>query len=356
MKILDDPKIIESYNKSKVAETISFLPDQINQTWDDVLGLKLPNNFNTFENIVICGMGGSNLATELIRSVFGADINLPIILVRNYHLPKFVNNKTLVIVISYSGNTEETINSLNEAIHNKAKIFVLASGGKLMTIAKKNNIPNYQISKKFNPSDQPRYAVGLQLGAILALFSNLKLIKLSDKELKQSTEYLTILNQSFTTLIEENNNFAKKLAIELQGQLPILVAADFLVANIHILANQINESAKNITQYYSIPELNHHLLEGLKLPTTITSKIKFLFFNSNLYSDIIEKRFYVTEKVLKNQKIKFIDYSITSDSKLLTSLEVLLLGSWISYYLTILNKQNPVAIPYVDYFKKELAK
>lgn len=356
MKILDDPKTMASYDKSKVAETISFLPDQINQSWDELIKLKLPKSYNNFQNIVVCGMGGSNLATELIRSVYGANINMPVVLVRNYHLPQYVNNKTLVIVISYSGNTEETVSSLNEALAKKAKIFVLASGGKLITMAKKNNIPHYQISKKLNPCNQPRYAVGLQLGAILALFNNLKLIKLQDHELKQSTEYLTILNQTFTANIEGGSNFAKKLAWELQGQLPILVAADFLTANIHILANQINESAKNITQYYAIPELNHHLLEGLKLPMPITSKIKFLFFNSNLYSDIIKKRFYVTEKVLKNQEIKFIDYSISSDSKLLTSLEVLLLGSWISYYLTILNKQNPIDIPWVDLFKKELGK
>lgn len=356
MKILDDLKTLKAYNKSKVADTISFLPDQINQSWDEVSELKILKNYNNFQNLVVCGMGGSNLATELIRSVYESDIKIPYVLVRNYNLPEFVGSKTLVIISSYSGNTEETVNCLKEAISKKAKIFCFASGGKIISIAKKNKIPYYQITKDYNPSNQPRYAIGLQLGAILALFNNLKLIKVKDQEIKQSCEYLAILNQTFLPEIDSANNFAKKLALEFKDQLPILVAADFLTANTHILANQINESAKNLAQHYSIPELNHHLLEGLKLPNSITSKIKFLFFNSNLYSDIIKKRFYVTEKVLKTQKIKFIDYSINSDSKFLTSLEVLLLGSWISYYLTIVNNQNPIAIPYVEFFKKELAK
>ncbi|NCN07791.1 hypothetical protein GW933_03845 [Candidatus Falkowbacteria bacterium] len=356
MKILDDLKTLKRYNKSKVADTISFLPDQINQSWDEMSKIKALKNYNNFQNLVVCGMGGSNLATELIRSIYNTDIKIPYILVRNYNLPEFVNNKTLVIISSYSGNTEEIVNCLKEAISKKAKVFCFASGGKIISIAKKNKIPFYQINTDYNPSNQPRYAIGLQLGAILALFSKLKLIKINNQDIKQSCEYLSILNQSFLPEINSSNNFAKKLALELQDQLPILVSADFLTANIHILNNQINESAKNLAQYYSIPELNHHLLEGLKLPNLITSKIKFLFFNSNLYSDIIKKRFYVTEKVLKNQKIKFIDYSINSDSKLLTALEILLLGSWTSYYLTILNGQNPTAIPYVDFFKKELAK
>jgi len=356
MKILDDLKILESYNKSQVAQTISFLPDQINQTWDEVGKMKLPKSYRGFQNLVIGGMGGSNLATELIRSVYGENINMPIILVRNYNLPQFVNHKTLVIIISYSGNTEETVSCLAQAIAKKAKIVVISSGGKLKIQAQKNKIPYYQINKKLNPSNQPRYAVGLQLGAVLAIFNNLKLIKLNNQELKQATEYLSILTQTWAPAVAQDNNFSKKLALELSGQWPILVAADFLSANVHILANQINESAKNITSHYVIPELNHHLLEGLKMPINITSKIKFLFFNSNLYSEAIKKRFYVTEKILKQQKIKFIDYSISSDSKLLTALEILLLGSWISYYLTIINQQNPVKIPWVDLFKKELGK
>lgn len=356
MKILDDLKVLQDYNRSKVADTISFLPEQINQSWDGAIKLKLPKNYSNFQNVVVCGMGGSNLATELIRSVYGSDFKIPFILVRNYNLPQFVNNKSLVIISSYSGNTEETLSCLQQAKAKKAKIICLSSGGKLSALAKKNKLPNYQIDKKYNPSGQPRYAIGLQLGAVLAIFSQMKLIKLSPTELKQSSEYLSILNQTFIPEINGQSNFAKKLADEIKGQLPILVASDFLSANIHILANQINESAKNIAQHYTIPELNHHLMEGLKLPTAISSKIKFIFFNSSLYSPIISRRFYITEKVLKNQKIKFIDYSISSDSKLLTALEVLLLGSWTSYYLTILNQQNPTAIPWVDFFKKELAK
>lgn len=356
MKILDDQQTIKQYYKSQVAQTISFLPAQIEQSWTEASKLKLPKNYKNFQNIVISGMGGSNLATEMIRDLYGRDLKIPFILVRHYHLPQFVNQNSLVIISSYSGQTEETLSCFKEALAKKAKILCLSGGGRLKTLAHKHKIPHYQIAKKYNPAGQPRYGLGLQLGATLAFLKKTKLIKVADQEIKQATQYLSILNKTFQPEIDSTNNFAKKLAEELQNHLPILVAADFLSANTHILANQINESAKNIIQYYAIPELNHHLLEGLQMPQALTSKIKFIFFNSNLYEDIIRRRFYITEKILKKQKIKFIDYAIASESRLLTSLEILLLGSWVSYYLTILNKQDPTAIPWVNFLKKELAK
>ena len=345
MTILDNSKIIKQYNKFKIAES-----------WLDVLSLKVPKNYHKFQNVVISGMGGSNLASEMIRSIYGKKIKTPLILVRNYHLPQFVNNQSLVIISSYSGNTEEPLNCLQEAIKKKAKIFCLAGGGRLLSLAKKHKLPHYQLNQKLNPAGQPRYGLGLQLGALLAFFKKIKLINLNSTEIGPILEYLSVLNKSFLPETVSAKNLAKNIALELSDHLPILVAAEFLSANTHILANQINESAKNLAEHYTIPELNHHLLEGLKFPQIITNKTKFLFFNSDLYSDKVNRRFTVTEKILKKQKIKFIDYTICGTNTLLVALEILLLGSWASYYLTILNKQNPVALPYVDLFKKELAK
>lgn len=356
MNILDDQKTLTDYNKSNVAKTISLLPKQILESYTGSLKVKLPFGYKKFQQIVICGMGGSNLATELIRGIYGQDIKIPFVLVRNYNLPAFVNKKTLVIISSYSGGTEEAVSCLQEALNKKAKVIGVAGGGEVINLVKKNKIPYCLLDKKLNPANQPRYGVGLQLGTVLAILIKTGLLKRKNGEIKDIAEYLTVLNNSLIPEVVSADNVAKKFAEELFGHLPILVGADFLFANTHILNNQINESAKNLSQYHAIPELNHHLMEGLELPSVIKTKIKFLFFNSNLYSDRINKRFDVTEHVLKKQGIKFIDYLITGDSKLLASLEVLLLGSWISYYLTILNGQNPVSIPWVDYFKSELNK
>jgi glucose/mannose-6-phosphate isomerase len=356
MKTLDDKKILNKYSKSKVDQTISYLSAQLSESFSEAAEIKFPKSYKDVKNIVVAGMGGSNLATEMIRSIYGEDMKVPFVLVRNYSLPSFVNSKTLVIISSYSGNTEEIVNCLKEARAKKAKIFCIAGGGKIASGAKRYKLPFYRINKNHNPGNQPRYGVGSQFGATLAVLNTLKLLKVKTREISEASEYLYILDKALDANIPVAQNIAKNIAMELYGSMPIIVSAEFLSANGHVLNNQINESAKNLAAYFEIPELNHHLMEGLKLPTPLTNKIKFLFFGSNLYEERIAKRFNITQKVLKKQKIKFIDYEITGDSKLLAALEVLLLGSWVSYYMTILNKTNPVNIPYVDWFKKELVK
>ncbi|HLD28166.1 MAG TPA: SIS domain-containing protein, partial [Patescibacteria group bacterium] len=142
----------------------------------------------------------------------------------------------------------------------------------------------------------------------------------------------------------------------LSGGLPILVGAEFLSANGHIIANQINESAKNFAVPFVIPELNHHLMEGLLLPSAVTSRIRFVFFNSSLYHSENKKRFAITQQVLRRQQIKYMEYTINGSSRLEAALEILLFGSWLSFYLTVINEQNPTDIKWVDYFKAELKK
>jgi len=340
-------------NSLMVAQSLSFLPRQLEQAWQELKNYRLPPSYLKVKNIAVCGMGGSNLSSEIVRSVYGGAMKVPLNLVRGYNLPGFVSRDTLVIISSYSGNTEEAVSCLKQAVSRKAKIFCLASGGEVISLAKKFKLPFYHFDLKFNPSNQPRYGLGSQLGAMLAIFSKLKIIKLTDRELSEAIVYLDKLNNSFKNF---QDNLAKELANKLYDHSLIIVAAEFLAANAHILANQINESAKNLAHPHLIPELNHHLMEGLALPKSVSRQTMFLFLNSSSYTPLVYKRFAVTQKVLVKQKIKFANHFVISDNKLLAALETLVVGSWLSWHLCNLNHQDPTALPYVNYFKQELKK
>ncbi|MEK7652927.1 MAG: SIS domain-containing protein [Patescibacteria group bacterium] len=356
MNILDNQKALKKIDRSNVAVSIASFSGQLTETFKDAAKVKLPVDYRNFQNIVFCGMGGSNLASELVRSIFGAKIKKPLVLIRGYHLPGFASEDSLVIVSSYSGDTEEPLNCLKEAIGRRAKIVCLSAGGRLAAVAREKNLPLIQFKTRLNPSGQPRYGLGIQLGAVLAVFNQLKIIKISEREVAQAAKKLSEASKRINPLLESRKNPVKKLAMELKGYLPIVIAADHLKANAHIFANQLNESAKTFCPYYFIPELNHHLLEGLAFPGWLRKKIKIIFLNSNLYSPRIAKRFIVTEKVLAKQKIAFIDLKLDGKDKLIESLSILAFSSWVSFYLAILNKQKPAAVPWVDYFKKELKK
>ncbi|MFA6227632.1 MAG: SIS domain-containing protein [Patescibacteria group bacterium] len=348
---LDNLKAIRSLDKSQVAESIANLPKQLALTWQTGKKFKLPAGHLKAKAIVFCGMGGSNLASEMLRGIF--PFRMPFILVRNYNLPAFVNKDTLVVIDSYSGNTEEAISCLKIAIKIKAKIAVITSGGELLALAKKHRLPCLLLDPKLNPSRQPRYDVGSQLGAALTILKNFTAIK---AEVDPAAAFLTKLGQTLMPLIPAKNNPAKNLAQRLFGKQILIFGAEHLAPNAHILANQLNESAKQLAHPYAIPELNHHFLEALALPKSITKNTVVLLLSSAAYAPRISKRMAVTKKVLDKLKIKYLTLESATEDKWLSALEILAQGSWLSFYLAMLNNINPAQIPWVDFFKKELNK
>jgi len=343
-------KFLNQDEEKKFIDSINNLPYQCQQAFKEVQKIKLPSNYLNLKEIIICGMGGSALGTDFLRHIFYFQIKKPIIIINNYFLPYYISTKSLIIISSYSGNTEESISCLKEALNKKSKIIIITTGGKLSILARKNKIPAYIFEPKFNPSQQPRMGLGYSILAQLLILNKLRYINIKKEEIENN------LNSFF----KDNKNSIKKnaqlIAKKIKGKIPIIIAADFLSGNAHILSNQINENSKNFANYFLLPELNHHLMEGLKFPKLIKEKLIFLFLESNNYSSIIKKRILITKKVLKKNKISFISYSTNNKGNFIEGLEILFWGSWLSFYLSKENRINPSEIPYVDYFKKQLNK
>jgi len=353
---LDNLSAIKKLDKNNVAESIANLPKQLIASWDAAKKIKLPPAYGKAGNIIFCGMGGSNLASELIKTVFGAQIKVPMVLVRSYNLPAFADKNSLVIIDSYSGNTEETISCLNQALKIKARIICISSGGKIEAMAKKNKLAHIKLNASLNPSGQPRYDVGSQLGTALHIFSQLKFITLKEQELVLTSQNLITLGAGLAPGTKAKDNIAKKLAAELVGKSLYIAASEHLSANAHILANQINESAKQLASPCKIPELNHHFLEALVNPKRVIRNTAFVFLFSSDYSPLIAKRFGVTKKILDENSIKNSIIRSPANRTLDQSLEILAIGSWVSFYLAMINGVNPAEIPWVNYFKSELEK
>ena len=356
MTKLDQLEKLKKFNQGRVADSFLLLPEQLMVGWLMGQAVSLPASWRSFGGVVCCGMGGSNLASELVYGVYGPQIKVPFFLVRYYNLPAFVGPDTLVIISSYSGDTEEPLFCLRLALKAKAKIICLTAGGQLLSASHKHHLPLYLIDQKYNPSGQPRYGLGLQLGLLLAALSKLKLIKVNLSEIKAASEQGAILNSWWRLEVASKNNLAKALAQQLFGRLPVIVGADLSTANAHILANQLQESAKNLALNFPLPELNHHLLDGLLLPPAVSAKIKFLFFHYQTANQELKKRFAFTQAVLRQQGLEFIDYAISGPERLSAAWEFLVLGSWVSFYLAVLNGQRPEKIFWTQRFKTLLRK
>lgn len=354
MQSLDDLTRIEKLDKGKVLTSIALLAHQLKQSWEEVKVLNFGKLYREVQNIVVGGMGGSALGGRIVDSLFNDRLRVPLEIATDYHLPNYVNSKTLVVLSSYSGNTEETIASAHDAIAKKAQIFIVTTGGKLAELAKEENLISYVFKPIHNPSGQPRMGLGYSLGVILALFGKNNFITLTEEEIEKAIETTERFINEFGIRIPESENTAKSIAKSLHNKIINLMASEHLGGVAWAFKNQINENAKTFSTLFEISESNHHLLEGLKYPPSLREKAIFLMIESPHYYERILKRYPITLDVIEKNGSKGLVYKTVSKTKLEEVVEILVLGSYVSFYLAVLNDIDPSPIPWVDYFKSKM--
>ncbi len=354
MSILDDSTKQQSLDSKNLYSSIETLAKQCRHAWDSCQKIDLPGNYKTITKILMTGMGGSGLGARIIDAVYGDELKLPLVKINDYHLPAWADEKTLVICSSFSGTTEETISNAQEAIENKCPWIAIASGGGLIELAKRNGVPYYQIDPKYNPSKQPRMASGYLVIGQLAITARLGLIKFGEKDLADmETVMAEVLKKNARDIVTEKNG-AKKLALKLKDRGVVLAAARHLLGAAHTIKNQMNENAKNFSALFDIPELNHHLMEGLAHPDQNKNFLYFVLINSNLYEKRIRERFEITEQIINKNQIESYTLNVTGPTEISQAFSLIQFGSLVNYYLSMLYEIDPAPIPWVDYFKLQL--
>jgi glucose/mannose-6-phosphate isomerase len=354
---LDNKKTYDKLDKGGVGKSIELLPDQIDQVLKDTQTINVPADYKNCNKILVNGMGGSSLGAYMVKSVFANELKVPLAVEPGYVLPNYVDKDTLYLIISYSGTTEEPISTYEAAKKRDAKILIIAEdkpNSELCQLVKKDNLPGYIFKPANNPSGQPRLGIGYTAFGIIALLIRAGLLKVGAEEIQSYVANLRRASKKLIIAVPSEKNIAKKIAQTMKGKIPILVGAEHTAGNVHALRNQINECAKLFSCYLILPDLNHYAMEGLVNPKTNKNNLIFLFFDSLLYHPRVQLRSKLTKQVIAKNNIKVIAHKLQFGSKLGQALELLQFGSWLSYYLGILNSVDPVKIPWVDWFKKEL--
>lgn len=338
---------IQKLDPKNVYGSTGMLASQCTQIWEDAKKISFPEEYKDIENIVICGMGGSAYGGHVVKELFKDTLALPIYVNSDYQLPAFVGPKTLVVLTSYSGSTEESVANSQEALTRGAKITGVTSGGKLREFLQSQNVPALIFNSQFNPSNQPRLGTGYIILGTIALLNQLGVLTVTDAAAQTAISELEANHEIIKTQ-------AQQAAQKIMGFLPMIFGADFLVGNAHIMRNQFNETSKTFSAFSEIPELNHHLMEGLKYPAD--KKLIALILNSNFYIDRVAKRTQLTQDVVAKNNIPVVMYTPLGSDKLSQMLNVLSFGGYVTVYLGLLYGEDPSLIPWVDYFKEQLAK
>ena len=353
--LLNSRSRIAALDKQNVLASIEALPDQIQDAWSATESLVFPDTYPNCRNIVVSGMGGSALGSLIIKGLFKDELTLPLEVYSHYHLPNYVDHNSLVLLSSYSGNTEETLSAAKQALEKKAKIAVITSGGELEKLSQQHSWPIYKIEPTYNPSNEPRMAIGYSVFGQLSILAKLGLINIAGVEVLNLVDHLRSLVKRLTVESVEQNT-AKLLAYSAYDKVIVLSAAEHLIGAVHVTNNQINENAKNLTAEWHLPEFNHHYLEALSFPKSIHENIFFLLFNSPLYTPEVTKRVGITSTVIEHMGYPVEVVEATAPTKLEQVFEIITLGSFFNFYLAMLNNINPAPIPNVDWFKAEMKK
>lgn len=298
-------------------------------------------------------MGGSALGTDVVRSVFSHALKIPLTIVNDYALPGWAGRKTLVALSSYSGSTEEVLAAANQARQRGALITGLTKGGALAAMFQRWRVPWHRIDGEANPSGQPRMGLGYSAMGQLGLLAALGLVRVSQKEVLAVADGIEKRTASIDVMVPTKRNIAKRMAAELRGRIPVLVGAEHLSGSMHVFANQLNETAKTFAASFSLPELNHHLLEGLRHPAVIRRGV-FVFANSPHYRKRIRQRQNITRQIVERRGIATATIPVRGTSALAEAFDLITIAGFVSFYLSVLHNVNPMTILSVDEFKRRL--
>ena len=330
----------------KILTTMNLFPSQCRHADSELNGITIPRPEN-ISNIIISAMGASAFGFYLCKSLYEPELKIPLILNNDYGLPGFVNENSLFIPVSYSGNTEEVLNATNKALLvTKNVLGITQKESDLGFLLQNNNKTSYFMNPKFNPSGQPRMGAGYTITALIKILSLLNLIP---------TENFNDIADNIETNIQTINSASKELAEKVHNKYILIVSAEHLSGNAHVFRNQLNESSKNIAFYSLLPELNHHLLEGLLYPANIKETMTVIIIESSLYSKRIQQRLNLTKDVLNKNSILNYSINVPGISKITQAFWLLAYTGFMSYHLAGLNKVNALEIPWVNYFKKQLS-
>ncbi len=341
--LLDDLKYI---NEKDPQDALGVIEKQWQQVAHD-FGVTFQPQGN-IQNVVLSGMGGSALPGVFLTSWPG--VSVPFEISRNYTLPTYVNEKTLVIASSYSGNTEESLSSLEDAEKRGAQIVVIAAGGKLLDKAKEKNYPLFVIPGGI----QPRMTSLYFLTAFVQLLEPLGLVATDSlEELKAAGTWLRDFVEGWRADVPTAKNPPKQIAQELMGKSVIVYSGPklFPVANKFKIC--INENAKNLAWVNQYPELNHNEFIGWS-SHPVQKPFAIVEIRSNLEHPRVQRRFEVTEQLLSGMRPAPIVIKPQGKTLLQQLLWTLVHDDFISVYLALLNGVNPTPVDLVERFKAEL--
>ncbi|AXJ01951.1 bifunctional phosphoglucose/phosphomannose isomerase [Cyclonatronum proteinivorum] len=340
--------LIRSIDPQGLWDKLCTFDEQLHDAIIETRDVKLTIDKSRIQDVVITGMGGAIIGGELIRAMSLETGHLPVHVNKSYSLPSFVNEKSLVVAVSQSGNTEETLSAFEEAATRGAQRVIITTGGQLQETADTQGIPIIRLPQ----SRITRAALAYSFCAIWRVFQHLDIFQPGDEDLEEAAHFL---QEQIEILASLEENIAIELARDLQNTLPIIYSGDGLMAPVALRwKTQLHENAKVLAYCSHIPEMNHNEVEGWELTSHLMGRLSVLILQDDSDHPRIRHRMNVSAEIIYPHAQTLKRVNAVGNNALQRVLYMSLLGDFTSFYLAIFSKVDPLPIEKIELFKRRL--
>ncbi|HVL49401.1 MAG TPA: bifunctional phosphoglucose/phosphomannose isomerase [Candidatus Thermoplasmatota archaeon] len=298
--------------------------------------------------VVIVGMGGSAMGGDYLAAWAALEGTAPVEVVRTYALPAYVDADTLVLAISYSGNTEETLAAFAEAHRRGAMVAAIATGNKLEALAKKHGAPFVRIEG----GHQPRAALPILLATSALVLEAYGVIK-ARAALTEALPDLRALAADLAPEAGTARNEAKRIALALQDSVPIVYGADELVPAARRFANELNENSKILGFWGAMPEMNHNELVGWAGDDDL-DRFTAIFLRREQEHPQIKERYDFTGHLIQERGGRLVQIQAKGKGFVTAMLTATYVGDMVSGYLAVLRGKDPSPVEIITRLKNKL--
>ncbi len=350
MQELDDIQKIASLDGQDHFAMAAGLPDQLQEAYaagadviDDAGG--------EVGGIAVAGMGGSAIGSDLVANAYDGSLPSPLVTVRGYSLPHWIDSRSLVFIVSYSGNTEESLSCLGQALERGCHTVCISSGGRVSEIAAAEGLPLIRVPAGM----QPRAAMGYLSIPIASCLESLGLVEALEADVREAVSVMRELGGGLGPEVPTEDNPAKQLAAKLAGGVPAVYGCELTDVAARRWKCQINENAKNVCFANEFPELNHNEIVGWRFPEDMLDRFRVVYLKDRELHPQNHKRMRITAALLRDFTGEVMEVGTRGESRLARLFSVIHLGDYVSLYMAVLNGVDPSPVDRIEDLKRELA-
>lgn len=350
-RFLDDREAIGRVDPSGMGDLIMSLPEQWREAAEIARSASLPD-FGRPERVVVLGLGGSAIGGDLARSLLERVSPVPIAVNRDYGVPAYVDDRTLVVASSYSGGTEETLTAAKEAEARGARVIAISTGGDLGAMAKAKGWPLVVLPGGLSP----RAAIGYSFVPLLVTLERVGLCDSVEEALVETASLLERQRDRYGLEVPAASNPAKQLALELKGRLPLIYGScGWKGTAAYRWKTQINENAKAPAYWNVFPELNHNETVGWESPDGVMKNVHLVILRDEADPPRVQARIDITREIMEESVADVTELWAEGTSDVARLFSLIYPGDFVSYYLALAYRNDPTPITMIDLLKSRLA-